>query len=1832
VTLQVPRNAVREWIKIRLSDARVTNNNNILEAFELSGRNFRNSTLSKFSDAVTLSISTQKYGNTEVVISWLNTKGQWQALPTTIDSKRKMATIKTTALGTFALSKVESRSNNDPTYGAQHLPTINGFGNDEFSGNSSVHYPFSLPPTPGGIPFNLGLSYSSESANSIFARRARREGQSLEQEFKEELEEYKRQASIIGWGWNLSGLGTITRESTGAKRVFLSYPYGRFELIDSGYRVWQTEPQAFVKIESDSDDAKTASQWWVWTPDGTRYTFGNSNWGQGVAYNLSKDNNCSKLMREAHLTEIRDVHGNRIQINYNAETKDWNSPCSNPEYRPYVRAIYPTEIKYFAADEELDTAHISFHYESGRSDTHVPYYDSEYVQSLFTEKRLDSITVEVRQNNSSYALSRRYTLEESYDSNNENDLHLMRLDKIVDHGRFANDNHDPKLPPWTFDYTYLEYDRNNVGYQNTTVLLRANNGQGGGVEYHYDKQNFLIVPCWENGHGETFRHYVKQKIISDGVGNQTIIDYQLEGSAWAHGDGWDAGCTDHFEFAGYEQVQRSVTRNGAVEQKVQTGYHQLVTGDNQNAPSHLSGLSDLQITLDANDAELQRVDPTWTVVADTHGTDWVRKDKETVTIDGVSKTSTYEYNTSLQNKAQYGNVTHVREFMNHDGSGTPYRTVETRYYPNNSGNNSDNIRYITNRPARQRLWAGNTNGTCQGDTVYSYDNQNYQSAPQKGLLTLSQVAQTSCNGTWSNTSYGYDTWGNQTSVTDPNGQTTSTSYDTSGNWPRLYAYPVSVTTPPPSGGGTGFTTEYTWDKYVGQVTSVTDPNDVVTTYQYDEWGRLWKEYLPGNGDSPTTAYSYYNYNPNTGRPFYVGISKRSNIGNGDEVSHIGQSILYDGLGREIQTRSTYVNPQNENKHAVTLTQYNGLGQPSTSYAPIEVDPSTYDGDSYYLGPNWSGWQNQPHTSTSYDALGRELDVTHPDGSRTAKRYGNEEVGGQIFFKHSIIDANRHRKYSRIDALGRTHSVVEQTGNCGHFEPGFQCGRAHFYFEWRDYAITTYNYDLADRLTGVTDHDGNSTTITYDLAGRKISMDDPDMGLWRYAYDAAGNLIRQTDARGQAICFYYDNLHRLTNKFYPNGNDGCPREPLFPLGVVYTYDAFDPDNGQFGRGQRTGMTDESGSTNWKYDQRGRMTEERRNFNSSSLGSFTTQWSYDALDRVRTMTYPADDEGNLGEVVTYHYEDAFNAQLSTVDSNLDGGTAYATNMKYNVYGQLTSLQHRRSVPIVREYEYYDLETQNGLGRLKKIMTTALGSVPRQRLEYSYDAVGNVTGISDMLRRHSQTFKYDELNRLVQASSRTVPGHYSREYRYDQIGNMIQKGDYSLSYDEHTRICPHPSNRAHAATIFGSDHGLCYDQNGNLQRKINPQGRTDYSYDAENRLRQVQEDGQILAQYTYDGDGNRVKVVAGDVTTIYIGNHVEWDIQTGRMTKYYYANGQRIAMREGGEIYYLLNDHLGSTSTILDYNGNGQSQLRYMPYGENRQSYGNIPTQRRFTGQIQDSTGLYFYNARYYDPMLGRFIQPDSIVPEPGNPQSLNRYSYVLNNPLRYTDPTGYCAGDPNDPDNPDAGCWAMIGKIEGTYNNITIEPDLWTEDELWQVWYGLLNHVFIIDIIGAPSITFIRESSHSTGASGYTYQRIAGFHRITIYDNAYFALPDGSGATEQPSLRNFQGTVIHELAHVAIEENPFILESYEMRSNWAYYPDSFRDWFNPTFGQSYNCRGCDMRKEKIAMAASTWQLMPESFNVSIGPISYTDWHYEWISSFYKPNPLAKPDLGPTSIRAR
>jgi RHS repeat-associated protein len=289
---------------------------------------------------------------------------------------------------------------------------------------------------------------------------------------------------------------------------------------------------------------------------------------------------------------------------------------------------------------------------------------------------------------------------------------------------------------------------------------------------------------------------------------------------------------------------------------------------------------------------------------------------------------------------------------------------------------------------------------------------------------------------------------------------------------------------------------------------------------------------------------------------------------------------------------------------------------------------------------------------------------------------------------------------------------------------------------------------------------------------------------------------------------------------------------------------------------------------------------------------------------------------------------------------------------------------------------------------------------------------------------SYAYDALNRLT-----GVSGAYSQTYTYNPVsGNLTTKSDVG----SYTYSPAHP----HAVTQAGSN-SYAYDANGNVTER---NGLT-MVYDAENRLIQM---GQT--QYLYDGDGKRVAELNGDGTgTVFIGDwfegafpqpeitdpdcanqHCTWlpivgqvevaipvDYPLMRGRSYYYADGARVATRGlDGTVSWLYGDHLGSTSVTADAQGVMTSSALYEPWGETRYQTGASPTDYGYTGQMQEGD-LYYYGARWYDPQIGRFIQPDTIVPSAQGTQAFDRYAYVNNNPLRYTDPSGrWMCGDQYD----------------------------------------------------------------------------------------------------------------------------------------------------------------------------------------------------------------------------
>jgi RHS repeat-associated protein len=634
-------------------------------------------------------------------------------------------------------------------------------------------------------------------------------------------------------------------------------------------------------------------------------------------------------------------------------------------------------------------------------------------------------------------------------------------------------------------------------------------------------------------------------------------------------------------------------------------------------------------------------------------------------------------------------------------------------------------------------------------------------------------------------------------------------------------------------------------------------------------------------------------------------------------------------------------------HTFTVTRYyDGLGRQYQTNTNGVLVNSTFNafGKPLTQSTPHSGSETVYYTTTAYDALGRPDLITAPDGTQTDYIYNGLTTTVSTKINGSVF--NGHTMTTFNDIWGRTKLITPPTG-----------------------PTVSFNYDPLGNLTSAT-RGGVTTTLTYDNAGRKKTMTDPDMGFWQYEYDALGSMIWQIDARNCTINFAYDLLTRPTSKTY----SGCSATPP----VTYIYD----DQSTNGIGRRHSVSDGSGLTTWSYDIRGRVISEARQIDSNQ---FVTSWTYNQADLPVSMTYPD------GEIINFTYD---NKMMLTSVTGLD---SYLQSAAYDSAGRLTQRVLGNNV-ITSTYDYFAWNTPSGAGRLQSAVHTN-STLTLQTFTYGYDLVGNITNIYDALSGETQNFGYDALDRLTSASAVDGIGNYSESYAYNSTsGNLETKGNLTLQYLD--------SNHVHAVTDAGGN-SYQYDANGNQITRIIGSDTYTLIYDAENRLVEVKKNNTTIAQFTFDGDGRRVKSVIGGETTLFVGGHYE--MQGTNISKYYFAGAQRIAMRKNGTLNFLLSDHLGSTSITTDVNGDRVSETRYNAWGEVRFTEGVVPTKYSFTGQYShvEDFGLMYYGARWYDNVTGRFVQADTMIP-PG-PQGQDRYAYVNNSPIRYVDPSGHMPSD-------------------------------------------------------------------------------------------------------------------------------------------------------------------------------------------------------------------------------
>ena len=522
---------------------------------------------------------------------------------------------------------------------------------------------------------------------------------------------------------------------------------------------------------------------------------------------------------------------------------------------------------------------------------------------------------------------------------------------------------------------------------------------------------------------------------------------------------------------------------------------------------------------------------------------------------------------------------------------------------------------------------------------------------------------------------------------------------------------------------------------------------------------------------------------------------------------------------------------------------------------------------------------------------------------------------------------------------------------------------------------------------------------------------PESGDTTYEHSCLGLVTRRTRVGGEVTTSSYDRAGRLTGIAYPDAAGS----------VALGYD---------GAGHRTSLSNLSASATLTFDNAGRLETVTRDIVGGPTG-LVTSYGYDSLDRLHTITYPS------GRVVTYGWDDR--NWLTSVTGEEGSGVEYISDVTYYSSGAPHLVTFANSVATS-----YAIDPRN---RVRGITTKRGASTYLKSVGLQYDFASNVTYWQDYLDpANSRVFGYDDLNRLTSAWSPGLWG--SLAYTYDELGNRrtethdggvttyVYDGSTSrlsgltgaegttFEYDDLGRVTREASTPWDEIFSDGFESGDTSAWGGGTS----PPGTLIYTFNAADQLLEVEESGQPLGVYGYDGDGLRVSATSGGETVYYLRNEAgdtlaEYDGGGQLIAEYLYANGRQIGKVEpdgagGDKVSTFHPDHLGTAMLITSDTGVVTWHGEYEPFGEPVTSTGT-PDRYRFTQhELDTETDLVYAKARYYHPKIGRFLSVDPATDTKKateSPQSWNKYAYALNNPTRYVDPDGRLVFE-SDPEHP------------------------------------------------------------------------------------------------------------------------------------------------------------------------------------------------------------------------
>lgn len=805
------------------------------------------------------------------------------------------------------------------------------------------------------------------------------------------------------------------------------------------------------------------------------------------------------------------------------------------------------------------------------------------------------------------------------------------------------------------------------------------------------------------------------------------------------------------------------------------------------------------------------------------------------------------------------------------------------------------------------------------------------------------------------TTYTYDEQHRVGSSIDPEGRVRTLAYPTADET-------VRTTTFTEKDGGVW---RYSYDTVTGDLLSKADPEGNTTSYTYDaNHNQLTRTDLSG-----TTAYTY------------------DATGNMTSVTDVAGQITtytYNAFGQ--------VTSSINSEERITSYEYDDRGNLTKTTGPTDaVIAYAYDARGNLISVTDPAGRT---TAMTYDATGNMNSITDPAGATTRFEYDaagrmtrqTDPQGNVLSFEYDargnlikVVDPLGNAISATFDKNGNKTSETDANGNTTYYGYNYK-GQLIKMTDQMGY-ITAYTYggsgcfscgNGADKLTAVTDPKGNTTTFQYDTLGKLVSETDPLGNITTYAYDDGGNLTRKTDANGATVIHSYDSIGRLKGRRYPDGTE-----------EVFLYD----DSG--------------------------------NLISWQAPAEKVELSYDSAKRLTAKTYQT-----LGKGIRYEYD--VSGRKSVMIDPEGGRTVYS----YDAAGRVIKITDPTGNSVVYSYDTGGRKsavaysngtltsyTYDPAGRLLDMSTNGPSGVISS-YQYTYDKMGNRLSVKEA-GGNSTTYTYDKLYRLT-AYDETRPDAAKGSFEYDQIGNRTKMvlarkfvdGDsrsFTYTYNPENQLLNIIEKGRHSPveTVFD------YDQNGSLIRQSVTQRKTTatttYSHDYQSRLSQVTtSDGKTVTVDNFpDGFSRLAKTTeAGTTSYFHDGMSVlsEYDASGTRTARYTLGIGmdEIIARKDADGTFFYHYDGLGSVTAITDSTGKVMARYDYEPFGRMKEATGaTINNPYTYTGREWDrETGLYFYRARYYDPMEGRFVSKDPI----GFKGGINLYAYVGNRPTTKNDPYG------------------------------------------------------------------------------------------------------------------------------------------------------------------------------------------------------------------------------------